>query len=67
MGDIALPINKLVSLAKMQKLQVTSGEIRDFINLCGELEIIETTRNRRKQYSMTYEEAKRVMERDEAL
>jgi hypothetical protein len=66
-GDIALPINKLISISKSQKLQVSASEIKDFVNLCGELEIVETTRNKRRQYSMTYDEAKRVMERDEAL
>jgi hypothetical protein len=67
MGDLALPVNKLISIAKLQKLQVSSGEVADFINLCGELGIVETTKNRRKQYSMVFEEALRLIEKDDSL
>ena len=66
-GNPTLSVNKLVSLVKAQKLPITNSEVRDFIILCGELDIIEEVRNRRKQYKMTYNEALEIMRKDDLL
>ena len=66
-GNPTLSVNKLVSLVKAQKLPITNSEVRDFIILCGELDIVEEVRNRRKQYKMTYNEALEIMRKDDLL
>lgn len=66
-GDLAMSYGRLLSVAKAQKLQVSMKEIKDFIALCSELQIIRDTNNRRKQYSMTYDQALALVQKDEVL
>lgn len=66
-GDQALSANKLISIVKNQKVGCTQSEVRNFIVLCSELGIIKEVRSRRKEYQVTYDEAKKLMLKDELL
>lgn len=66
-GDMCISHARFVSLAKTQKVNASPSDIKDFVNLCVELEIVEDTRNKRKQYKVNYEEAKSLLQKDEAL
>jgi hypothetical protein len=62
--DPILAITKLTALAKANKIGITLGEIKTFITLCQELEIVTGTR-RKKVYNVSYEKAKQLIETQE--
>jgi hypothetical protein len=66
-GDQTLSVIKLISIVKNQKLNCTQSEVRNFIVLCSELGIIKEVRSRRKEYQVDYEEAKKLILKDELL
>jgi hypothetical protein len=66
-GNPTLSISKFISIVKNQKINCTQSEARSFITLCLELDIIKDTKNRRKEYQVTYEEAKKLILKDELL
>jgi hypothetical protein len=66
-GDQTISASKLISVVKNQKLGCTQSEVRNFIVLCSELGIIKEVRSRRKEYQVDYEEAKKLMLKDELL
>ena len=62
--DPILAYTKLSALAKANKIGISVGEIKNFITLCQELEIVTGTR-RKKVYNMPYEKAKQLIETQE--
>jgi hypothetical protein len=66
-GDQTLSTSKFISMVKNQKINCTQSEARSFIILCLELDIIKDTKNRRKEYQVTYEEAKKLILKEELL
>ncbi len=66
-GDQTLSATKLISIVKNQKLGCTQSEVRNFIVLCSELGIIKEVRSRRREYQVTYDEAKKLILKDELL
>jgi len=62
--DPILAITKLTALARANKIGITLGEIKTFITLCQELEIVTGTR-RKKVYNVSYEKAKQLIETQE--
>lgn len=66
-GDQTLSANKLISIVKNQKVGCTQSEVRSFIILCIELGIIKEVRSRKREYQVTYEEAKKLILKDELL
>jgi hypothetical protein len=66
-GDQTISASKLISLVKSQKINCTQSEVRGFIALCAELEIVKENRSRRKEYNTTYEDAKTIMLKDDIL
>lgn len=66
-GDPTLSTSKFISMVKNQKINCTQSEARSFITLCLELDIIKDTKNRRKEYQVTYEEAKKLILKEELL
>lgn len=66
-GDQTLSASKLISIVKNQKVGCTQSEVRSFIVLCTELGIIKEVRGRKKEYQVTYEEAKKLILKDELL
>lgn len=64
-GDDVIAITKFKSLVNNQKLDVRQKDIQDFITYCTELEIIKASNsNRKKYYSMSYEKAKGLIEKN---
>lgn len=66
-GDQTLSVNKLISLVKNQNINCAQYEIKDFVVLCAELGIVKETRSRRKEYQVDYEEARKMMMKDDIL
>lgn len=66
-GDLALSNNKLISLVKNQKLYRTQTEIKSFIVLCIEIGITKELKNRKKEFQLNYEEAKKLIMKEELL
>jgi hypothetical protein len=66
-GDSTLSTSKFISMVKNQKINCTQSEARSFIILCLELDIIKDTKNRRKEYQVTYEDAKKLILKEELL
>ena len=54
-------------MVKNQKIGCTQYEARNFIVLCSELGIIKEVKSRRKEYQVSYEEAKKLILKDELL
>lgn len=64
-GDDVIPATKFKSLVNNQKLDVRQKDIQDFITYCTELEIIKSNNsNRKKYYTLSYDKAKELIERD---
>jgi hypothetical protein len=59
-----LAYTKLAALAKVNKIDVGLADIKAFITLCQELEIVTGTR-RKKVYNVNYEKAKQLIETQE--
>ena len=66
-GDQTIAFSKLESLARNQKLQCYQKDIRDFIGLCTELDIVKSINRRTKEYTIPYEKAKELLESQEML
>lgn len=64
-GDDVIPATKFKALVNNQKLDVRQKDIQDFITYCTELEIIKSNNsNRKRYYTLSYEKAKELIERD---
>jgi hypothetical protein len=66
-GDLALSANKMISLTKNQKVNCTQNEIRNFIILCTELDIVKETRSKKKEYQISFDEARKLIQKDLVL
>jgi hypothetical protein len=66
-GDQTIAFSKLESLARNQKLNCYQKDIRDFVGLCTELDIVKTINKRTKEYAIPYEKAKELLESQEML
>lgn len=66
-GDQALSFSKLVNLITAQKIQCKQLEIRAFINTCLELGITKEADNKRKVFQIPYDEAKKLIVKDDLL
>lgn len=66
-GDQALSLNKLMNLIAAQKIQCKQLEVRAFVSTCLELGITKEGDNSRKFFQVPYEEAKKLIMRDDLL
>lgn len=66
-GDATLSYNKLQSLVQTQGIYCSQKELKAFITLCQELEIIRDFRGRKKELTMSYDQAKKLIENQEGL
>ena len=66
-GDPTLSFNKFQSLAQTQKVDCSQRELRSFITLCQELDIVKEFRGKKKEFMITYDEAKDLLENQEVL
>ena len=62
--DPILAYTKLAALAKANKIGINVADVKNFITLCQELEIVTGTR-RKKVYNVNYEKAKQLIETQE--
>jgi hypothetical protein len=66
-GDQTLSFNKFQSLVQNQKVDCSQKDLRSFIILCLELDIIKEFRGRKKQFMISYQEAKDLLENQEVI
>ena len=66
-GDQTLSFSKFQSLAQNQKVDCSQKELKSFIVLCQELDVIKEFRGRKKQFMITYQEAKDLLENQEVI
>jgi len=66
-GDQTLSFNKFQSLVQNQKVDCSQKDLRSFIILCQELDIIKEFRGRKKQFIISYQEAKDLLENQEVI
>ena len=66
-GDQTLSFNKFQSLAQNQKVDCSQKDLKSFIILCQELDVIKEFRGRKKQFMIPYQEAKDLLENQEVI
>ncbi len=66
-NDPTLSYNKFQSLVQTQGIYCSQKDLKAFITLCQELEIVRDSRGRRKELTMSYDEAKKLIENQEGL
>lgn len=66
-GDQTLSFNKFQSLVQNQKIDSSQKDLKSFIVLCQELDIIKEFRGRKKQFMISYQEAKDLLENQEVI
>ena len=66
-GDQTLSFNKFQSLVQTQKIDASQKDLIAFTVLCQELDIVKEFRGRKKQFMITYQEAKDLLENQEVI
>lgn len=66
-GDQTLSFNKFQSLVQTQKIDASQKDLKTFIVLCQELDIIKEFRGKKKEFMMSYQEAKDLLENQEVI
>ena len=66
-GDQTLSFNKFQSLVQTQKIDASQKDLKTFVVLCQELDIIKEFRGRKKEFMITYQEAKDLLENQEVI
>jgi hypothetical protein len=66
-GDQTLSFNKFQSLVQTQKIDCSQKDLRSFVVLCQELDIIKEFRGRKKEFILTYQQAKDLLENQEVI
>jgi uncharacterized membrane protein YciS (DUF1049 family) len=66
-GDPTLSFNKFQSLVQTQKIDASQKDLKTFVVLCQELDIIKEFRGRKKEFMITYQEAKDLLENQEVI
>jgi hypothetical protein len=66
-GDQTLSFNKFQSLVQTQKIDASQKDLKTFTVLCQELDIVKEFRGRKKEFMITYQEAKDLLENQEVI
>jgi hypothetical protein len=66
-GDPTLSYNKFQSLVQTQGIYCSQKDLKAFTTLCQELEIIRDSRGKRKELTISYDQAKKLIENQEGL
>lgn len=66
-GDQTLSFNKFKSLAQTQKVDCSQADLKSFVTLCQELDIVKEFRGRKKEFMISYTEAKHIIESQEVI
>ena len=64
-GDPTLSFNKFKSLVETQKINCSLKDLKSFIVLCQELDIIKDYKGRKKELVVSYQEAKDTIEKQD--
>lgn len=66
-GDETLSFNKFKSLVQTQKISCTQKDLKSFITLCQELDFVKESRGSKKQFGISHQEAKTILENQEVI
>ena len=66
-GDQTLSFNKFQSLVQTQKIDASQKDLKTFIVLCQELDIVKEFRGKKKEFMINYQEAKDLLENQEVI
>jgi len=66
-GDQTLSFNKFQSLVQTQKITASQKDLKTFTVLCQELDIVKEFKGRKKEFMITYQEAKDLLENQEVI
>ena len=66
-GDQTISANKLIALAKTQKINCSQSDVRNFLVFCSEMDIIKQTNSKKREHAVDYEDAKTVILKDNVL
>lgn len=66
-GDQTLSFSKFQSLVQTQKIDASQKDLRSFIVLCQELDIIKEFRGKKKEFMVTFQQAKDLLENQEVI
>ena len=66
-GDETLSFNKFRSLVQTQKIDCTQTELKSFVVLLQELDIIKQFRGKKKEFMLSYQQAKDLLENQEVI
>lgn len=66
-GDATLSFTKFKSLVQAQGISCSQKELKDFVAICQELDIIKDFKARRKEFAMSYQQAKELVENQELI
>jgi hypothetical protein len=66
-GDQTLPFSKFQSLVQTQKIDCSQKDLKSFVILCQELDVIKEFRGRKKEFMLTYQQAKDLLENQEVI
>jgi hypothetical protein len=66
-GDQTLPFSKFQSLVQTQKIDCSQRDLKSFVILCQELDVIKEFRGRKKEFMLTYQQAKDLLENQEVI
>ena len=66
-GDQTLSFNKFQSLVQTQKIDASQKDLKTFIVLCQELDIVKEFRGKKKEFMLSYQEAKDLLENQEVI
>lgn len=66
-GDQTLSFNKFKSLVQTQKVDCSQTDLKSFVTLCQELDIVKEFRGRKKEFMISYTEAKHILESQEVI
>lgn len=66
-NDTAMSASKLMAMVKTQRINCRYQDIRNFVVLCSELDIVREMDNKKKVFQVPYEEAKKLLMKDDLL
>jgi hypothetical protein len=66
-GDPAMSASKLLALVKTQKIQCNYQDVRNFVVLCTEIDVIKEASNNKKIFQVPYDQAKKLIMKDDLL
>jgi len=66
-GDPTLSFNKFKSLVETQGINCSQKDLRSFVILCQELDIVKDYKGKKKELVMSYQQAKEIIENQEVV